>query len=845
MQPSRRDFLLGALATTVLRRGSSVPEAGSKDLMWYDKPATRWLQALPVGNGRLGAMVFGDPVHERLHLSESTLWSGTPSDQNVNPVARENLAAIRELFFAGRYTEAEELCQKHLLGRGDQFGTSLPLGFLEIEMLLTDAPTLYTRSLDLKEAVARVEFTSQGARYRREVFASHPHGVIAVRLDCSKPGSVSCNIALAQPRLPGEVRVDGENTLMLDGHAWERLHSDGQHGTRFRCQVRAIAEGGSTRSEGGTIRVQGANALTLLIAAASDFRGRSPEEDCAVALHGAGSRTYNALRAAHVDDHEALYRRVSLDLGTNDLGKNPSLKDLPIDERRKRLERGSDDSELCALFFQYGRYLTIAGSREDSPLPLALQGIWNDGLAAGMGWTDDFHLDINTQQNYWVCEAGNLSECHAPLVKLVEGLRTSGATTAEQMYGAPGWVTHVVTNAWGYSAPGWGLGWGMFVTGGVWIALQLWEHFRFSGDEIYLRDHAYPVLRDAARFFLSYMVEHPQKKWFVTGPSNSPENWFIAPDSGKPCSDSMGPTCDRVLVYALLSACIDASTILAIDEKLRKQMADALNRLPPLQIGKHGQLQEWLEDFDEAEPNHRHTSHLIALYPENQISPRKTPELAAAVRVTLERRIHQPNWEDTEWSRANLVNYYARLLDAEEAHRQLVGLIAHAADDSLLTYSRAGVAGAESNIFAIDGNTGGAAGIVEMLLQSQGDELHLLPALAAAWPTGSVRGLRARGGLTVSIAWRDGRLTSATLRSDRDSESDVRYLSGFARVRLPAGANIRVTSATFRKLERDLTSMPQSQDHYERTGWPASESESPPEPGTEERLTIEPLVFKR
>jgi alpha-L-fucosidase 2 len=765
-----------------------------KNLIWYDKPATRWLQALPVGNGRLGAMVFGDPVHERLHLSESTLWSGASSNRNVNPAARDHLAAIRELFFEGHYTEAEDLCQKHLLGCSDQFGTSLPLGFLELESTLNDAPIRYTRSLDLEEAVARVEFSSQGTRYRREVFASHPHGVIAVRLECSRPRGVSCNIALAQAHLPGEVRLDGENTLLLDGHAWEGLHSDEQHGTRFRCQVLAIAEGGSTRSEDGTIRVQEANALTLLIAVASDFCGRSPEEDCAAALHGAVSLTFNALRTAHVDDHGALYRRVSLDLGTK-----PSLRNLPTDERRKRLEIENDDSELCALFFQYGRYLTIAGSREDSPMPLALQGIWNDGLAAGMGWTDDFHLDINTQQNYWICEAGNLSECLTPLVKLVEGLRTSGASTAEQMYGVPGWVTHVVTNAWGYSAPGWGLGWGIFVTGGVWIALLLWEHFRFTGDHVYLRDRAYPVLRDAAKFFLSYLVEHPQKKWLVTGPSNSPENWFIAPDSGKPCSDSMGATCDRVLVYALLSACIDASTILAIDQKLRRQMADARNRLSPLQIGKHGQLQEWLEDFDEAEPNHRHTSHLIALYPEDQISPGKTPALAAAARVTLERRIHQPNWEDTEWSRANLVNYYARLLDSEEAHRHLVGLIAHAAEDSLLTYSRAGVAGAESNIFAIDGNTGGAAGIVEMLLQSQGDELHLLPALPAAWPTGSVRGLCARGGLTVSIAWRAGRLTTATLRSDRELEWNVRYQSGLARVHLPAGATIRVTSAKFQE----------------------------------------------
>ena len=792
MSPTRRTFLLGAMATVTLPRSSFAASASPDTPMWYDKPAERWLQALPVGNGRLGAMVFGGPGHERLHLTESTLWSGAPSTRNVNPAAREQIQTIRERLFAGRYTEAENLCQEYLLGRADQFGTAVPMAYLEIETLLTKPPEHYQRSLNLDEAVARVEFTSGTTTYRREVLASHPDSLIAVRIECSKTGGLSCNVAFAEPRLPGEVRVMGDDRLLLTGHAWERLHSDGQHGTKFQCQVRVIVEAGSVRAEGSRIIVRGADAITMLIAAASDFRGADPEQECANTLDAASTRSYASLRAAHAEDHSALYHRVSLDLGRTETSR------LPIDERRRRVTDDEHDPQLCALFFQYGRYLTIAGSRQDSPLPLALQGIWNDGLAASMGWTDDFHLDINTQQNYWLCEAGNLSECHAPVTKLVEGLRVSGAETARQMYGAPGWVTHVVTNAWGYSAPGWGLGWGMFVTGGVWIALQLWEHFRFNGDRTYLRDRAYPILRDAAIFFLSYMVEHPQKKWLVTGPSNSPENWFVAPDSGKPCSDSMGPTCDRVLVYALFSSCIDASAVLGVDEKLRMQIAAARDRLPPLQIGKYGQLQEWLEDFEEAEPNHRHTSHLIALYPESQISPEKTPHLAAAARVTLDRRIHQPNWEDTEWSRANLVNYYARLLDSEAAHRHLIGLIAHAADDSLLTYSRAGVAGADNNIFAIDGNTAGAAGIAEMLLQSQGEALHLLPALPSAWPAGSIRGLRARGGITVSIFWRNRRLTSATLRSDRDMESTVRYQSGIVKVWLPAGARVRVLPVIFR-----------------------------------------------
>jgi alpha-L-fucosidase 2 len=783
------------MATAALRHGSAGEPVPAEVPMWYDKPAERWLQALPVGNGCLGAMVFGGAAKERLHLTESTLWSGAASTVNVNPAAREHLPAIRGLLFAGRYTEAEELCGKYLLGRADQFGTALPLGFLELETLLSAPPMQYRRSLDLAEGVAQVAFASGGIRFRREVLASHPHGVIAVRLECDKPAGLSCTVAFSDPRLPGDISTE-DRDLLLRGHAWERVHSDGRHGVSFVGRVRAMADGGKVRAEDGRITVEAANSVTLLIAVASDFRGGDPERICTETLTHASSLPWLSLRAKHVQDHAALSRRVSLDLG-----KNPDVAPLPLDERRKGLTDGVDDPELCALFFEYGRYLTIAGSREDSPLPLALQGIWNDGLAAAMGWTDDFHLDINTEQNYWVCEAGNLSECHAPVATLVEGLRVSGAQTAQQMYGAPGWVTHVVTNPWGYTAPGWGLGWGIFVTGGVWIALQMWDHFRFSRDRVYLREKAWPVLRDAAAFFLQSMVEHPQKKWLVTGPSTSPENWFVAPDSGKPCSDSMGPTCDRVLVHALLSACIAASELLAIDPELRKRMATARDRLPPLQIGRHGQLQEWLEDFEEAEPNHRHTSHLIALYPENQISPEKTPALAAAARVTIERRIHQPNWEDTEWSRANLVNYYARLLDGDAAYHHLVGLIAHAADDSLLTYSRAGVAGAESNIFALDGNTGGAAGVAEMLLQSQGDALHLLPALPRAWPAGSVRGLRGRGGITVSIFWRNGALTSAVLTADQGTDATVRYGLGTAKVRLPAGTRVRVVSAIFRKQE--------------------------------------------
>jgi alpha-L-fucosidase 2 len=503
------------------------------------------------------------------------------------------------------------------------------------------------------------------------------------------------------------------------------------------------------------------------------------------------------LRQAHIADHQSLYRRVSLDLGQ----RPPPTRQLPTDARRKALENGADDPELLALFFQYGRYLTIAGSRADSPLPLALQGIWNDGLASSMGWTDDFHLDINTQQNYWPAEVCNLSECQTPLFALIDGMREAGRTTAREMYNAPGWVVHTVTNPWGYTAPG-GIGWGIFVTAGIWIALQMWDHYTFNADVEFLRTRAYPVLRDAALFFLDYMVAEPKHGWLVTGPSDSPENWYKTPSGGR-AAESMGNTIDRVFVHALYTMCIEASKTLSTDDDLRQRLEGARAKLPPFQVGRHGQLQEWLEDFENAEPNHRHTSPLVSVYPEHQISPRTTPALAHAAEVLIQRRMDAPHWEQSEWGRANLVVYYARFLKGDDAHKYLVGLVAKAAGDNLLTFSSAGIAGADQNIFAVDGNTAGAAGIAEMLLQSQAGYIELLPALPRAWPTGSVRGLCARGGFVVDMAWRDGKLFSAIIRSKHGGSTPVRYADRLTTIHLGAGQSQRLRPDGFHQAAAD------------------------------------------
>ncbi|MBI5835241.1 MAG: glycoside hydrolase N-terminal domain-containing protein [Armatimonadetes bacterium] len=722
--------------------GEAPPPPEPTHCLWYRRPAERWLEALPIGNGRVGAMVFGGPAEERLALNEITFWSGAASDQHDNPEAPAAFAQIRELFRAGRYAEAQPLIGA-MLGRQGNYGSNLPAGDLLLSQSGIDGPIGdYRRELDLDQALARTAFAAGGVRYQREMLASHPAGLLALRLTADKAASISFALRYDGGRLPCQTRVLGPDTLEVTGHAYETVQSDGKCGVAYRALIRLVPTGGRMEPGRAELKVTGADAVTVLVALRTDYAGRDAVAACDQEI--ASARDYAAIRAAHIADHQPLYRRVTLDLG------GLQAANTPTDARHAALRAGGDDPQLCALFYQYARYLTIAGSRADSPLPMHLQGLWNDNLACNMGWTCDFHLDINTQQNYWTAESGNLSECTAPLFRLIESLQAPGHRTAKATYGLDqGWVCHVFTNAWGYTAPGWGGGWGLHVTGGAWIATHLWEHYLYTGDRDFLARQAWPVLRGAAEFYLAYLFTEPRHGHLVAGPSVSPERGGEA---------GPGSVHDRAVIAELFGQVIAASRALEVEPDLRARVEAALAKLPPYEIGRNQQLLEWPYQDDGGETSHRHTSHLVGLFPFDQITPGTTPELARAAARSLQLRMDRPDWEDVEWSAGNAVCYQARLRDGEAAHRALLGLLREDTDTDLLTFSRGGIAGAPQNIFVLDGNTSGAAGLAEMLMQSHGGKIELLPALPKAWANGRVTGLRARGGATVDITWRDGKV---------------------------------------------------------------------------------------
>ena len=755
--------------------------------LFYHQPGRRWLDALPLGNGRIAMMVYGGIERERLQLDEATFWSGEAPLGSVRG-GPADVAAIRSRLLAGDYATAEQLCRR-ITGNKGNYGTHLPLGALQLDFDTGGEVQGYRRWLDLETGVAGVEYSSAGQRYRREIFVSNPHQVAVIRIT-AEPGAASRLRVLFNDADGADAgRVDQRGDLLIEAQARETIHSDGNAGVTLAGRVRVLAHGASVTAAGNAIAVEPAEQVVILVALGTTWGGNDPSAACASAIDRAAQLPYEVLKAAHIEDVAGLMGRLQLSLGD---GSNDAL---PTDTRLERVRSGAIDPGLDALLCQYGRYLLLASSRPDSPLPNHLQGIWNDNLACRMEWTCDMHLDINTQMNYWPSEAGNLAECNAPLWSwITDILMPSGQRTARQLYGCRGWTAHTVANAWGYSAPGWHEAWGIWPSGSAWIATHLWQHYLYNGDREFLERTAYDVLRGCAEFMLDYLVEDPDSGFLLSGPSLSPENGFIV--DGVRAHNSLAPTCDTLLCREIFGNCIDAARILGRDEQFSERLAQARDRLPPFRVGGAGQLQEWLDDHQPADPHHRHISHLLALYPFSQITRERTPELAVAAERALDQRL-QPagSYEIANWALAMLITYYARLGDGRQAHHWLQTALAQ------LTYANLMVchpvyAGAEVGIYELDGNTGIAAGILEMLLQSH-DGIRLLPALPPAWQAGSVLGVRARGGFELDISWRDGTLSEARVISRLGNPCTISYGNRVQSLNLAAGESATLKGADF------------------------------------------------